>query len=143
MLKNIFSPGFYPRKIDAALLLLRLVSGLSMLSHGAGKLLQLFGDEPIEFADPLGIGETGSLALTVFAEVFCSLLLVLGFATRLALIPLIITMFVIIVLVQGVGGFGEIELALFYLAIYCTLAITGAGRFSIDHFIYDKIKLRS
>jgi len=139
MIKNIFNPGNYPQKIDLGLLMLRLSAGIFMLSHGIGKFSKLSGDEPIKFADPIGVGETASLALTVFAEVFCSLLLIFGLATRLAAIPLLFTMLVIVLIVHVHDGFGKQELPLLYSMVYLTIAIAGAGKISMDNWIYKKI----
>jgi len=140
MIKNIFNPGKYPRNINLALLLLRLTAGFLMLTHGVGKLSMLVGDAPIKFADPIGLGETVSLALAVFAEVVCSILLIFGIATRLAVIPLLITMLVAFFIVHQNDEFGRKELPLFYLMVYCCLAITGAGKYSADKWMYKKNK---
>ncbi|MEP7265571.1 MAG: DoxX family protein [Bacteroidota bacterium] len=138
MIKNTFNPGNYSQQINIVLLLLRLAAGSFMLTHGIAKLSKLFGDDPIKFADPIGVGVTTSLALTVFAEAFCSLFLILGIATRLASIPLIITMFVIVFIVNSTEEFGDVELPLLYLVIYIGLAIAGAGKYSLDNMIYKK-----
>jgi putative oxidoreductase len=140
MLKSIFNPGNYPKNIDFALLLLRISSGAFMLTHGWGKFLKLMGDEPIKFADPIGVGVTASLVLVVFSEVFCSILLFFGLTTRLAAIPLIITMLVAAFIVHADDGFGRQELPLLYIAIYIVLVITGAGKFSIDNLVFNKIR---
>ncbi len=138
MLKQIFDTGHYPNRIDYSLLILRLVSGGFMLTHGIGKFFKLFGDAPIMFADPLGIGITTSLALTVFAEVLCALLIIVGFATRLSAIPLLITMIVAALVVHANDGFGKQELGLMYAAIYLVLTLTGAGKFSVDNLIQKR-----
>ncbi|MDO9040037.1 MAG: DoxX family protein, partial [Bacteroidota bacterium] len=70
-----------------AILLLRITAGAFMLTHGIGKFSLLFGNEAIQFPDPIGVGATASLALAVFSEVLCSLFLILGIATRLSAIP--------------------------------------------------------
>ena len=139
MLKNIFNPGSYPQKLNLALLLLRISAGTLMLSHGMGKVYKLFGDEPIKFADPVGIGVMASLTLTIFAEVFCSLFLIFGIATKLAAIPLLITMLVVVFIVHVDDGFGKQELPLLYITIYTIITFTGAGKYSIDNWIYRKI----
>lgn len=139
MIKTIFNPGSYPNNIHLVLLLLRVVVGAFMLTHGSGKFSTLFGEEPIRFADPIGIGEPASLVLAVFAEVLCSILLIFGIATRLATIPLIITMLVAVLIVHANDGFDHKELPLFYLVVYLCLTITGAGKISMDHWIYQKI----
>lgn len=139
MLKSIFNPGSYPKNIDFALLLLRIAAGAFMLTHGWGKFLKLICDEPISFADPIGVGETASLILVVFSEVLCSILLIFGAATRLAAIPLIITMLVAAFIIHADDSFGKQELPLLYTTIYIVFALAGAGKFSIDNWIYSRI----
>ena len=126
------------RLYDVGLLLLRLVVGGFMMTHGLGKLTMLMGDGPIQFADPFGMGQTTSLALTVFAEVVCSFLIIIGLLTRLAVIPLIIVMAVAFFYIHAADAFGDKELSGIYLTIYVFLAITGSGRFSIDHLIWSR-----
>ena len=138
MLKIIFNPGNYSTKINLILFLLRFAVGIFMFLHGIGKFSKLFGDALIKFADPMGLGVTTSLALTVFAEVFCSVLLIFGLGTRLAAIPLLITMLVAAFIVHGADGFGKQELPLLYSIIYLTISIAGAGKISIDYRIYQK-----
>jgi putative oxidoreductase len=101
ILDLVFNPGEYSNNISLSLLFLRLIVGGFMLTHGIGKWMMLIGDGPIRFADPIGIGVTASLALNVFAEVFCSLFLIFGVAVRLAALPLLITMLVAAFIVHG------------------------------------------
>lgn len=143
ILKNIFYPGNYPDNISFALLLIRLAVGLMMLTHGYGKLLRLIGDDPIKFADPIGIGETVSLTLAVFAEFFCSVFLILGVATRLSAIPLIVTMLVAALIVHAPDAFGRKELPLLYAAVSFAILITGAGKYSIDNLVFKKLSRRN
>ncbi|MHA3788045.1 DoxX family protein [Flavobacterium hauense] len=124
------------------LLLLRLVVSCFMLTHGAKKYMMLFSGEPIQFADPLGMGQTNTLILAFIAEFICSVFILIGFATRLAVIPLIITMFSIVFVVHAPDGFEQQELPGLYLVIYVLLLITGSGKYSIDHLIYKKRRPR-
>lgn len=139
MIKNIFNPGNYSKNIDFVLLLLRLVVGGFMLTHGIGKFEKLFSGEPITFPDPIGVGPTASLALVVFSEVFCSLFLIFGIATRLSSIPLIITMLVAAFIAHAADGFGKQELPLLYTVIYIVLVISGSGRIAFDNWMYQKL----
>ena len=138
MINKLLNPGIHQQKIDYALLFLRITIGVLMLTHGIGKFVQLLGNQPIQFADPIGIGETASLTLAVFAEVFCSIFLILGMATRLAIIPLFTTMVVAVLVVHSGDVFRVKEMALLYLAVFITIGITGAGKISIDNLIYKK-----
>lgn len=138
MIKHILNSGNYHNNINIALLILRITVGLFMLTHGMGKFYKLVGDAPIQFIDPLGVGASTSLALTVFSEVLCSILLIIGLGTRLAAIPLLITMLVAAFIVHGADGFGKQELALIYATIYLVIALVGAGKISLDYLLNKK-----
>lgn len=120
------------------LLLLRVLTSLFMFTHGWPKFQQLTSGEEINFGDPLGIGPVASLILAVFAEFFCSLLIAIGFRTRLASVPLLITMGVAAFIVHGEDPFGRQEKALLYLLIYMTLIVFGGGKYSVDHLAGGK-----
>lgn len=132
----LFSP-FRPGAIHFGLLLLRTGVGLLMIPHGWQKL-QKFDEKAEGFYNFLHLGGETSLALTIFAEFFCSLLLILGLGTRLALIPLIIAMMVVIFGVKAGQPIGERELGLLFLLPYVFIFITGAGKYSLDHLIFGK-----
>lgn len=138
MIKKMINPGSYAKKIDLSLLILRIAGGALMLTHGIGKMESLFGTDPIQFPDPIGLGATTSLALAVFAEVVCAALLILGLATRFAAIPLLITMLVAVFVVHIADPFANQELPLLYATIYVVILIAGAGKFSIDNMVFNK-----
>ena len=120
-----------PIALDLGLLIIRLAVSGFMLTHGYPKLIH-FAERAERFSDPLGIGSTASLALVVFAEFFCSILLFLGLFTRFALVPLIITMAVVVFIVHGDDPFGDKEKALLFLVPYMALFLTGPGHWSFD-----------
>lgn len=132
---GIFSTTHNARLYDLTLLVLRITVGCFMMSHGLSKLTMLMTDDPIQFGDPIGIGPVASLVLTVFAELICSFLIIMGLATRLAAVPLIITMLVALFIVHANDGFERQELPGLYLVIYLVLLVTGSGKYSIDQLI--------
>lgn len=137
-MNRIFNTNYHHRSLDIVLLILRVSLAILMLSHGIDKLNTLLAGGTIQFPDPMGVGATASLALTVFAEVFCSILVLFGLAVRLAVIPLLITMLVAILVIHGADGLKEKELALHYLLGYLVLLFAGAGALSIDKIISGK-----
>ncbi len=123
----------YTRGLDLALLILRLFFGGLMLAvHGWPKWQKLFGPDPVSFADPLGLGETVSLTLAVFAECLCALLVVLGLFTRWATIPLLFTMVVAVFFVHAGDPLPKLEMGLLYLAAFLALLLLGPGQYSLD-----------
>lgn len=118
------------------LLVLRASFGLMMLfSHGLGKLTG-FAENSDKFPDPLGVGNSLSMGLAIFAEFGCSILIILGLATRFAAIPLIVTMAVAVLVIHADDPWNKKEFALLYLAPFLTLVFTGAGRYSLDAAIF-------
>ena len=115
------------------LLILRVAVCAMMLTHGLHKLSH-FSALSQSF-NPIGIGGTLSLSLVIFAEVFCSIAVLLGLFTRLAVIPLIIAMCVAILSHAG-QAFAAKELALLYLTFFTAILITGPGRYSIDRILW-------
>ena len=108
-----------------------------LLSHGLPKLLE-YADKAPHFPDPLGVGSASSLALTIFAELVCAALLVVGLGTRVAAAPLLITMLVAALVIHAGDPFGRRELALVYAVSALVLALTGGGRFSLDAWIASR-----
>ncbi|NUO03784.1 MAG: DoxX family protein [Saprospiraceae bacterium] len=128
-----------PPKPDSALLALRLIFGLSMAYlYGYSKLTTLLGDEKIEFMNFLWLGDTVSLALVVFAEFFCSILLFFGLFTRLASVPLMFTMLVAVLYAHRSDPFSDKEHGLLYLGAYVVLFLMGPGRYSADAWLSRK-----
>jgi len=132
-MKKLLSIHYTAGAFNFAMLLLRLSIGLLMLQHGMGKISH-FNEYAGQFYNFLGMGPKVSLILVIFAEVFCSFFIILGLFTRIALVPLIITM--------GVAFFSthkanieEGEMALLYLITYLVLLLVGPGRISVDGMI--------
>jgi len=118
---------------DFALFFLRVLSGAMILfGHGVSKL-ERFNDQPVRFGDPIGIGTLPSLILATLAEVLCAGLVIAGFKTRYALIPLIITMLVAALITHLDDPWGKKELALMYFVVFFTLFLTGPGKYSVDY----------
>ena len=86
----------------------------------------------------MGMSAELSLGLAVFAEVFCSLFLLIGFATRLAVIPLIIIMLVAVLFIHSADPFAVKEPAFHYLLVYVVLLFTGSSKYSIDYLFQRK-----
>lgn len=122
-------------RIDCALLLLRIASGLVFLYHGSAILFGAFGGPgPEKFAAfmhaPAIVGYLVGLAQ------FCGgLAMLTGILIRVGAIGIIVVMLGAIFLVHWKHGFdvskGGIEFALTQLLIAIALLLTGAGRYSL------------
>tara|TARA_R110001583_G_scaffold26159_1_gene94435 strand:+ start:128 stop:505 length:378 start_codon:yes stop_codon:yes gene_type:complete len=110
---------------------LRIMPSLLMISHGLPKFQKLISGN-FEFGDPIEIGATPSLFLTVLAEFICPILIIIGFKTRWMAVPVAITMAVAAFIVHGADPFGTKEKALVYLVFFVAIILLGPGKFSID-----------
>ena len=141
------------------LLILRLGVGGFMLTHGWGKVQLLLNGGLSKFGDPIGIGSGPSMVGVVVAEFACALLVMIGLATRLAVLPVVFAMAVAAFVQHGndpwtmgegaklfvSGGaksWASKEPALLFLIPFLALAFTGAGRFSLDAMIGPRWRRR-
>lgn len=123
-------------RLSLLLLSLRFVVGILLIFHGWNKLTDyhLLCDT---FPDPLGIGSNYSLILAIFGELFCSLFFLVGYQFRIATLPMLITLSVAFFYVHG-GHVSEGELAFVYMMLLLFLLVMGAGRFSLDHYLFKR-----
>lgn len=140
-MKKLFSTRVSNNGVNAWLLIARLAIGAFMLTHGIPKLEKLLAGN-MQFGDPIGMGPAASFVLVVFAEVVCSVLIMLGLATRFASIALIINMSVAAFIALADQPFGKKELPLLYLVFFLGLCIIGGGKYAIDSLIGGKSKSR-
>ena len=124
--------------VSLGILILRVcVGGMLLFGHGWGKLFG-FAEKAGVFPDPLGVGSAMSLGLVVFAEFFCSIALILGFATRLAAFPLVINMLVAVLVIHSDDPWGKKEFALLYAVPFITLLFAGGGKYSLDAIVWPR-----
>jgi len=127
---NTDLPGNYGH---LALLIFRVLVACLLLTHGFPKLQKLLSGDEIQFLDPYGLGVTTSFVLVVFAEFICSILVILGLATRLATIPIIIAMATAVIFAHANDPFGVKEKPLLFLVCFAFILIIGAGKYSVDN----------
>jgi putative oxidoreductase len=124
-----------------ALLLGRLSVGLVFLSTGWGKVHNV--EKVTEFFTSLHIPAPGLNAVVVgYSELLCGAALVIGLFTRLATIPLIVSMVVAILTAKRGDIHGFFDLIAFeettYLLVLVMIAILGPGSIAVDHLLAKK-----
>jgi putative oxidoreductase len=151
-MKKLFASLFNTND-SYANLILRIILGSVFFPHGAQKLLGWFGG--YGFTASMNFFTTGAqlpwiLAfLIIMTESIGSLVLIIGFFSRIAALGMTSLMLGAISLVHYKQGFfmnwfgtkkGEgFEYHLLALGISLAILISGAGKFSIDRFIHKKI----
>lgn len=123
---------------NLATLLLRLGLGAVMIaSHGWQKLSK-FSEMQDSFVNFMGMGSSASLTLSLIAEFFCGLLVVIGLFTRGALLLLIINMMVALTLAHNWRVFEDGQLPFVFLVGWAVVFLLGPGKISLDALIFKK-----
>lgn len=127
--------GFFnsTRWTDSAMLFLRVFAGGMLLWHGIMKI-QNFGFMADTFPSVLWMGSKASLVMATLVEVGCSVFIIAGALTRLALIPAAFTMFIATFFGHPGSGFGELSFV--YMGIFIALFIAGPGMYSMDRLLF-------
>lgn len=135
-MKKFFSTAYSEGAFNVALLALRVTFGLILCFFYGLEKLKNFGHMQTAMPDPLHIGHRITLILVIFAELVCSLLVVLGLFTRFAALVLVISMGVAEFLIHR----GHVptmnnalhEQAYLYLTVFFAILLVGPGRISVD-----------
>ena len=130
-MNRFLSTKYSAGAFNFGMLILRVVTGLLLISHGYSKLVS-FNKLQYTFMNFMGLGSTVSLILIIFAEVFCSIFLILGLFTRFTVIPIIIGMSVVVFIASHGHIFGSGERGMMYLAASIAILFCGPGKISID-----------
>jgi putative oxidoreductase len=137
---------------NVAATITRTALGIVLFAHGAQKLLGWYGGYGFDgtmayFTETAGLPWIVGF-LVIVIEFFGALSLILGFATRLWSVAILFLTIGIIQTAHSQYGFfmnwfgnqkGEgIEYFLLMLGLAASLVLSGAGKFSIDAFIFNK-----
>jgi putative oxidoreductase len=133
--KIVFTPdGLW----EAGAVILRVVAGLIIFKYG----LEIFSEDKMKgytdwltdlnFPAPEAMAYTGKLC-----EMISGILMVLGLFTRLAAVPLLITMSVI-GFVMGEPEFLAADGSILLLLIFLHFLLVGPGKFSLDHILFAR-----
>lgn len=122
---------------DIASLLLRLIFGGLFIYYGYMKLVS-FNEILPYFGDIIGIGSKLSFILVIFAEFFCGILVTIGFATRISVIPIFITMVVAFFIAHAKDTFTVKNLAFVFMLLSIVVFILGSGKYSVDRLIFKR-----
>lgn len=120
---------------DLAILILRLLFGGLFTYYGFSKIQQYDAIAP-HFPDLIGIGSTLSFILVIIAEFGGGLLIALGLITRLAVIPVFITMVVAYFLAHANDPFTAKQIAFVYMILCPVIFLLGSGKYSLDRVVF-------
>jgi putative oxidoreductase len=133
-MKRLLTTHYSTGAFNLAMLLLRISSGALLMNHGYDKLVH-FAAYRAKFIDFMGLGQSTSLALVIFAEFFCALFVIIGLFTRLSVIPIIVVMCVALFKLHNGNFMGTGEIDTLYLTAFTVLLFLGPGRISVDGLI--------
>ena len=131
-LRTLIFPAAPSSRASLGLLVLRVVAGGAMMTHGWKKI-----QNPLHWMDKADSPPPAFFQLlAAISEFFGGMGLVLGALTVVASMGILSTMVVAINTHVGKGDpFGKWELAALYLVIAALLICAGPGRYAVDAFL--------
>lgn len=125
------------RRMDAALLYLRLFTGGVVLLHNVGKMQTyneiIDGYPPLLFDSP-----TLSFALFTILEVAFAMMIMCGLWVRFSSFLMALGMFLSIFVVVPTAGMAAGTLQFVYMGIYIFFVISGGGRYAFDSLLWGR-----
>lgn len=129
---------------NMARLFIRLFVGVMFMQFGIRHLVN-FSAMSVDFPTIFGWSHESCLILMIVIEIVCSLLIMMGFLTRLATLPPIASMvaaeyYILHDMLPDVSAYGldSIQpgyLPIMFIGIYLYILLAGPGKISLDYFI--------
>jgi putative oxidoreductase len=140
LLQPIIAPRPSGRRLDTGLLLLRLLAGFALLRvHGWEKIAH-YQEELRSIPDPFGLGAEVNLAIAIFSDVCCAILIMLGLFTRLASLSILGTTLVGLFFVHFHDAWHDKDVPLVYSIMFGVILMLGPGRYSLDVALSDALR---
>ena len=143
-LENLFLSCTGYTYSNMARLFIRLFVGIMLLQFGIRHLVN-YHSLSATFPGVMGMSPEMSLCVMIVIEVGCSLLIMVGFLTRLATIPPIVAMIIAEhfilhsllpdTLIYSITSTQPGYLPLMFIGIYIYILLAGPGKISLDYFI--------
>lgn len=134
-LVEFLHPAALPAAVSAGLLVLRVLLGYGLLTHGLYKVNN-FAAVSENFPTMLGLSKKMSVVGAIVGEVILNVLVIIGLFGQLAAIGVAVMFLMIYFIVHGGMAFDKRELAYLYGIGYIALAITGPGAYSLDALFF-------
>lgn len=140
--KYLFVYGAGHTYSNLSRLFLRLFTGIMFMQFGIRQWIHFNSLAP-KFMDLLGMGSEASLTVMITIEIVCSTMIILGFMSRLAIIPPFVSMIIAedyiltslsvepSTLISTQPGYVPI----LFLGIFCFMLLAGPGKISLDYLI--------
>lgn len=129
---------------NLARLFMRLFVGVMLLQFGIRHLVN-YDEMCANFPTVMDMSPEMSLVLMIIIELLCSLLIMIGFLTRLSTLPPIVAMcaaeyYILHDMVPNLPVYGLDStdpgyLPIMFIGIYIYMLIAGPGKISLDYFI--------
>ncbi len=129
---------------NLARLFIRLFVGVMFIQFGIRHLINFSVQAP-NFPEVLGMSHETSLIVMICIELICSLFIMVGFLTRLSVIPPIVSMIIAEYHIlhdlmshtvsYSISSIQPGYLPIMFIGIYIFLIIAGPGKISLDYFI--------
>lgn len=123
-------------------LFLRLFTGVMMIQFGVRQILH-FSEEVAIFPSVLGMTPATGMTVLIVLELFCSLMIMFGFCTRLMVLPLFIAMSMAEYYLLSSAAEATYLISwtspgyvpIMFLGIYFFILLVGPGKISVDYFL--------
>jgi putative oxidoreductase len=140
LFKQLIAPRPSQRRLDQGLLLFRLLAGFALLRvHGWEKVAN-YEAELRSIPDPFGLGGEVNLAIAIFSDVFCALLVMAGLFTRLASLSILATTLVGLFFVHLNDPWHGRDVPMVYSIMFLLILLLGPGKYSLDGALSNALR---
>ena len=142
-MKNLFisSLSVYPssKLFNWGMFCFRVLASIELIAAHGLKKVGVGVPEAEHIPNPLQLPEAFNNGFAIAANLFFPLLVIVGFCTRLATIPTLAVTLTGYFVVHWHGTPLEKDTPFMYSLVFLLIAVMGAGKYSIDNYLYKKL----
>jgi putative oxidoreductase len=125
-------PRMDRHQVSLGLLFLRLAGGALLIQWRAPQWSAMLNTTRAMVSNPLGISGEFDFFLTLFSELICTILVMLGIFTKFTAVPPLVVMLVMALAMPASTAWSTREIYLLHALPFFILTFTGPGDYSID-----------
>lgn len=119
-------------QVSFGLLFLRVIGGALLISGRVSTWSALLDVHRLSTSAPFGIAGEFNWFLTLFSELLCTVLVMLGVFTKFTAVPPLVVMLVNALALPGGTAWSVREVYILYALPFFVLSFTGPGEYSVD-----------
>ncbi len=137
---NILKTGFSTERYHWVMLFYRVLVAFAIIRIHGWKKITGFEEEVLHIPDPFGFGGYTATVMAILSNVVCSVFVAFGLFTRLAAFGAMMVPLIGLLVIHIADPWPAKDAPWMYSLAFLVILLMGPGKYSLDNWMYKKLK---